>query len=444
MYEPSYYLRKLRQFLSKDVWRLEVGGIPHFLITRLRLFIIAWNKFNEDRCTLRASALTYLTLLQVVPIVAVSFSLFKAFGGLEKIESKIKPLILDNLTPGSGEIVVRYIEQFSENIHAGAIGIVGFCFLILFAIFMLGNIENSLNELWGVTKSRSFFKKIAIYWTIMTISPLFIAGSLTLTTYLQSPAVVQKILELPYVRELLFFIIPLVLTWAAFTLIYYFMPNTSVSIVAALEGGIIAGTLWEAAKWGYTLYNAKVVTYSKIYGSLGAIPIFLIWIFLTWVIVLLGAEVSVAEQNLKVISREMLLPNPSHALREFVTLRVAMEIGENFLSGKQPASIPEIAEKLGITPKLVEESIELLEGKQLVQRIDSVAAKRFSPARPLEDIKIRDILDIVRYHGNTVFELHEGIENQAVKDLFRRLEDTRIEALNDLTLRDLILMTNQD
>lgn len=231
-----------------------------------------------------ASSLSYTTVLSIIPVLAVSFSIFQAFGGMSKLYATIEPFILQNLAEGSSDEAMEAIRKFIGNIHAGAVGAGGLVGLIVSCMSMLGGAEKGIHQVWGVPNTRSFFHRIAAYWLIITLGPLALAIGLGFATSSDLP--LQSILPsgtgIFGVTILLFF------------LIFKYVPSTRVNSTAALISAALTAVAWNLARILYGFYNAKVLTNSKIYGSLAAIPILLLWIFIAWLIVLTGSAFSVA------------------------------------------------------------------------------------------------------------------------------------------------------
>lgn len=274
-----------------------IDRLRHGTLTRVVAAVV--RGYRQNQLALRATALAYTTLLSLVPLLAVMFSLFKAFGGLDRAMEPVKKFILTNLATGTGDVVIRALDQFIENFRSGAVGLIGFLLLILSLVSLLSSIESAFNHIWGISKSRSFIRRFTTYWAMITIGPVLLGITLTLTGALQNNRLVTQILSLSGAEQFLVGKIPWLVTWLLFSVLYLVMPNTTVRIRSALIGGILGGTAWELAKWGYTLYATKVLTYSALYGSLGIVPIFLVWLYYTWLVVLMGAQVACSDQTVK-------------------------------------------------------------------------------------------------------------------------------------------------
>jgi len=302
--------------------------------------------FYRNRCILWAAALTYTTVFALIPLLAVTFSLFHAFGGLKELEEKIRPLILKVLVPGAQEKLITTIDSLIERLNAGAIGAVGTVLVFLAAIFLIGQLEMILNEIWGLKKHRPFFYRLALYWTAITVGPPLLALSIGIPATLSSYQAVSWLEN--YINLDFFTFLPYILIWCAFTGLYTFMPNTKVRFLPAAIGGIMGGTIWQIAGIGFTLYTSRVLVYSKIYGSLGVIPLFFLWLFISWSVFLLGAELSFTFQNFRLLRNGLKVHSPSYKEREYLSLRILIAVGKNFLAKKNPLTFKGIAKQLNL------------------------------------------------------------------------------------------------
>jgi YihY family inner membrane protein len=225
--------------------------------------------FRGEKISLRASALTYITILSLVPMLAVAFAIVRA-AGQESLRNSVREFVFTNLAPGTREQIGEYLDQFIARASAGAMGGLGGLFLLLSALSLLHNIERSMNEIWGVTRPRPLLQRALIFWAVLTLGPIGLGTSLLATAWARS-----FVEGLPYVPTSLLTLIPLGIIVSVLTFLYAAAPNARVRLRAALAGGVVAGAAWELAKYGYALYASKSIQYSAIYGSLGAIPLFL-------------------------------------------------------------------------------------------------------------------------------------------------------------------------
>lgn len=244
-------------------------------------------QFNEAQLLLVASSLAYTTILSIIPAIAVSFSIFKAFGGASQLYERIEPFIIENLAEGADDQALTAIRSFINNAHAGAIGTGGLIGLIVTTMSMLASIEKAINRIWRVEVERPLFQRITSYWFFVTLGPLGFSVALGAATSGAAP-ITQF---LPSGTGIF------LLTIGIFYLVYKYVPHCKVKWQPALLSAVVTAVLWNLARISYALYTEKAVTYDKIYGSLAAVPVLLLWIYIIWVIILSGAALTAGLQR---------------------------------------------------------------------------------------------------------------------------------------------------
>lgn len=259
---------------------------PHHTIDFL---VYLARRFHENRGLQTAGALSYTTLLALVPLLTVTVYALSAFPVFESLSDRIHDFIFTNFIPATGEVVQKYLEQFAQK--AARLTTVGVLFLFVTALMVMDTIDQALNDIWRIKVKRKRIASFTVYWAVLTLGPLLVGLSLAITSYLASLPLVQETVG-GNVRSALLGLLPFVFTVTAFTLLYTLVPNCPVRVRHALLGAVSAAVLFEVAKKGFTLYVTQVPTYAVIYGTLAAIPIFLLWVYISWVIALLGAEVT--------------------------------------------------------------------------------------------------------------------------------------------------------
>ncbi|MDP2604813.1 MAG: YihY/virulence factor BrkB family protein [Deltaproteobacteria bacterium] len=338
--ELSAKVSKSVQFLKTDIWRLRANKLPaskSFWINQLRIVLLAVRGFNEDKCQLRASALTFYSLLSIVPVVAMAFGIAKGFG-LEKI---LEAQIIEGLEGQEdvAERIIGFARSLLENAKGGAIAGVGIAVLFWTVIKVLGNIEDSFNDIWGIKKARAFGRKLADYLSVMMICPflLITASSIAVLLTTRITSIIENLSFLGYAGDVAIFtlrILPYAVIWVVFTFVYVFMPNTKVNFKAGLWAGIFAGTVYQVAQYAYIEFQVGVSKYGAIYGSFAALPLFLVWLQVSWLIVLFGAEVSFAHQNVETYEFEPDCLNPTYP--------VDCQSGDSMLNSRHgPSRLPD-------------------------------------------------------------------------------------------------------
>ena len=382
------YFRRFLQFIKTEVWLLKTSQyhpVLGFLIRQLRIILIAIKGFRDHRIQLRASALTYYSLLSIVPVAAMIFGIAKGFGFEARLEDELRKMISEREDMAE---VLNYIMEFANsmlaNINGGIIAGVGLIFLFWSIMKLLGNIENSFNVIWQIRKPRVFARKFADYLSMMLIAPILFFLSSTITVYLSDIAGSESIIG-ANLGPLLFIIVklmPYILILLLFTLLYVIMPNTKVQFKYALNAGLIAGIIFQITQFMYIYFQVGVGRYGAIYGSFVALPLFLIWLQISWLIVLLGAEMSFAYQNLEKYEFESEVLSISLKNRRLLTFLLMHAIVKKFQTGEKPNTSAELSHELGIPVRLVRDIIyELMEASLLVEAVtDSLKENAYLPS----------------------------------------------------------------
>jgi len=335
----------------------------------------------------------------------------------------------------------RNINQFIQNTRSGTLGITGMVLLVLVAIRMLANIEETFNDIWGVTRGRNWFVRVVQYWAVITLGPLLIITAVALAGGSHFQATKSVIAEMPIVGSFVFQLLPLVVVWLVFALFYQLVPNTKVSFSAALVGGILGGSLWHLNNVFGFLYVSRVVSNSKIYGSLGLVPVFMAGLFFSWLILLFGAQVAYAFQNRAVYLQDRLAENVNQRGREFVALRLMACLGQRFQHGLPPATMQNISAELGIPSRLAQQVLRPLIAARLVAEVAG-GVPAFAPARPLENINCHQILLALRSGGGVELITRDEPARAEVLGEFARIEEAEKNAASLVTMLALVNRTH--
>jgi membrane protein len=260
--------------------------LAHPNATFSALLQLVARRFIEERCLQVASSLTFTTLLALVPLLAVALTLIAAFPAFRDLNAHLQAFVVENLMPESAEALSSYVQQFARN--AGRLTALGLAILIVTGALTLMTIENEFNQIWRVSRHRRTLQRLLVYWTLVTVGPVLVGASLSLTSWLVSLSL-GLVDDLPAMGIVLLRLVPFVLTVLAFALLYVAMPNRRIRRADAALGGLVAGAAFEVMKRGFGLYIAHFPTYERIYGAFATVPIFLLWIYLSWVVVLCGA-----------------------------------------------------------------------------------------------------------------------------------------------------------
>jgi len=337
------------RFLRGDIWRIREKDLPRpksVLLRTLRVLVLSVRGVLSERVGLRASALTFYSLLSIVPVAAMVFGIAKGFG----FERALERLLLSSLE-GQEEIVKKIVDfahALLEDVKGGFIAGLGLLILFYTIIKILSNIENALNDIWGIKKPRSLSRKITDYLSVMLIGPVLFFMSSTLTVFISSS--VQQIVEETSVLRVvspgisfLLQLLPYISMWFLFSFVYIFIPNTKIKWTSGILGGIIAGTLYHLFQFFYISLQIGVAKYNAVYGGFAALPLFFIWMQIGWLIVLFGAEIAFAHQNVETYEFEQECLTVSHAFKRLLSLRILHLIVRDFWLGGKPYTSRQIA-----------------------------------------------------------------------------------------------------
>ena len=400
-------IQKLIDFITTDIWRIRSQGLPFkkaLPIRILRIILLAVQGFKVDRCLLRASALTFYTLLSIVPVAALAFGIAKGFG----FELMLEKQLIERFS-GQEEIVQRVItfaHSLLETTRGGMIAGIGVIVLFWSVMKVLGHIEQSFNEIWENNKGRTLWRKFSDYFAMMLISPvLFImSGSVTVFITTQVTYITNKVALIGFFSPVIFTLLkltPFVLIWALFTFAYLVMPNLKVHFISGLVAGIVAGTAFQLTQSFYISFQVLVAKYNAIYGSFAALPLFLVWLQLSWLIVLFGAELSFAHQNVDTYEFEPDQRNVSTRFQKLLALQITHMLVKVFINGHQPLTAAKIAHTLEAPIRLVNRSLFDLTQSGIVSELETDDSQElaYQPARDVNLFTIKYVLDALDHKG---------------------------------------------
>lgn len=443
MKASSNIAARATNFLSSALWnvRREDSRAPWIAVRLARTAVIAARGFDSRQGPLHASALTFYSLLSLVPLAAMAFGVAKGFGFEQMLEREL----LRHFA-AQQEVVTQVIEfarNMLENTRGGLIAGVGVVVLFWSVVKVLGRIEENFNHIWGVS-SRPLVRKLSDYLTVMIIAPvlLIMSGSATVfiasqVTALSTQVGLEDVVD-PAV-SLGLALAPYALLWALFTLLYMIMPNTRVRLGSAVLGAVLAGTAYQLLQVGYVKFQIGVSSHNAIYGSFAALPLFLVWLQLSWIIVLFGAEIVHAFPNSDAPEPEAACPRRSIAQTRLLALAVCHETVGRFHRDEAPLDEEELAAGLDISPGEAREMVDLLEQAGILGRIlqDGRDAPVVQPARDSSNITVREVLDAVdNAHERALFP-HGNPKLAALSSCMAGLRRGASDAGGDLLVRDI-------
>lgn len=410
-----------------------------FIIKHVKIVLLTLRGFNEANIQLRSSALTLYTVLSIVPVLAMVFGIAKGFG----IEQYLKSVLSQELSEHQALLneLLKFVDRYLGNISGGFITGVGFIILFWSVMKVLGNIESSFNEIWRVKKSRMITRKFTDYISLIVIVPIFIfiASSFTVS---QVESVSRSIPFLSYLSPVLKVLIKLLsytLIWFVFTLIYIIIPNTHVKFLPALVAGIIAGTMFQILQWAYVNFQSYLSGYGAIYGTFAAIPLFLMWLEFSWLIVLLGAEISYAYQNADNYEHEAEQLSISQYYRKALIIMVMSRIVKNFINGQPPLNAVQLSEQLEIPVRLVREILYDLVGAKMLSEVITHDIKEiaYQPAMDSSLLTVNYVFDLLDKKGSEPTFIGDSKELKKVTGIIDSYYEKFKNSPDNILLRDI-------
>jgi len=433
------------KFIKTDIWKLRLKDLPKnrsFLVKQLRVILLAVKGFDEDKCQLRASALTFYSLLSVVPVVAMIFGIAKGFGFEEKLEAQL----IDKFS-GQEEVleqILSFAHSMLDNTKGGLIAGVGVAVLFWSVMKVLGNIESSFNDIWEIKRPRALIRKFTDYLSIMLLAPIFVilSGSATVFISTQITEITESIAVLGIFSPVIGFLVQLIpysLIWLLLTFIYIVMPNTKVYFMSAFFAGVIAGTGFQAVEWMYITFQIGVAKYNAIYGSFAALPLFLVWMQISWLLVLFGAELSFAKQNVDRYEQEIDSSEISYDNKRLLTLLIAHLLIKKFSTGEQAMTASDISDKLKIPIRIVRQILfELLECKIISEiKTDDPKIVTYQPARSINNMSVKYIIDAMEQRGTVDMPVSKSDELKEIKKAMASFQDAIKKSSGNKLLKDI-------
>ncbi|HET9699497.1 MAG TPA: YhjD/YihY/BrkB family envelope integrity protein [Burkholderiales bacterium] len=437
--------QNLTEFLSRienAVWG--VGGEPspawrRRLLRLLRMVLVLARDLAFGQLTLRAMGLVYTTLLSLVPLLALSFSVLKAFG----VYNQVEPVLLNFLAPlgEKGNEITARIIQFISNMNVGVLGSLGLALLLYTAVSLMQKIEESFNFIWHVSQLRSLGERFSRYLSVLLVGPILVFAAMGITATVASMALVRDLMSLgplDRVMQEIGGVTPYVLVIAAFTFVYSFIPNTRVRLGPALAGGIVGGILWQTAGWAFATFVATSTQYAAIYSGFAILILFLIWVYVSWLVLLFGASVAFYTQHPEYLVAKAGEPRLSNRMRERLALVIMGRITEHFIAGQPAWTLRQLTQTLGVPMHAVQVVLDALEGSGLLARSGD-EPPAWLPARDPSAITVGQMLESVRAAGEDRFLKPDALPAPArVETLMQRMGEAMNTALAGITVRDLV------
>jgi membrane protein len=435
--EPKTIWQRLRQFLLHDVWDIELStlsagkSLPIRLVRVTQLIV---KGFTEDDLAVHASALTFVTLMSLVPILAVGFALLKGFGfGQEQIDTLLQ---WKSSMPGQFQSFLDSVLNIVNTTNFAALGWVGLGFVIFTAVIMLASMEVSFNRIWGITKMRSPLRQAANYISVIVLVPLLIGAASAVEASLKGllPILPESV---SFVVKNLLRLTSFFMTWLAFWFLYVFLPNTRVRAASALISSLVGAILWLTWQKAYISLQMGVARYNAIYGTFASVPIFLAWLYMSWVIILLGAELAFALQNAATYRLESAADAANVKSKMALALSIVARAAEALADGVAPFETSVYARKHRVPIRLLNGIVRLLVRNGFLVETAGKEGCYILLKAPAA-LRVKEIVDAVIQDGSMPETLGLANPDAPVADILKKMEVGLAGSLDGITIQDLL------
>ena len=431
---------KILNFFKEEIWLIhahELSPNRAFLLKYAKIFLLAGYGFVDDHCSLRASALTLFTLLSIVPVLAMLFGIAKGFG----FENLLQEQLLEQI-PEQEEMMLQlleFAEKLLANTQGGVVAGIGVAVLFFMVIKVISNIEESFNHIWKVRKGRTVGRKLGDYLAVMVLAPLLLIASGSISVYVKTQVTsIVRAVAMPTVgSSAVFYLLnylPMLIILVLFSFTFIFMPNTRVNFKSGIIAGIVTGILYQIVQWGYVSLQVGVSSYNAIYGSFTALPLFIIWLQVAWLIVLFGCELTFYHQNFETYRNKDKFEDLSFSLQKALALQITHLIVSNFTKAEKPLSLVEIAKQLVVPISALQPILaKLLQSNIIVEiKVDETAVPVFQPAFDTSLLTVASVIEALEGYGNNTLPKSKGLEQ------FMRMNDDLRETLKNSELNRLL------
>jgi len=394
------------------------------------------HRFIKDKCIQRASALAYASLLAIVPLMVLGFSVFTSFQAFDTISGHVRGALLEYLIPTSQEVVQNYLGSITDK--AGTLSIFGIIGLLITATALLNTMEEAFNDIWRISRKRPLFSKFITFWSLLTLSPILLGASISITSYFAALPIIQNVAEGASAIQHIPFLLPWLISSGAMTALYMALPNTSVPMRHALIGGMIAGALFELSKLGFTFYVTELANYEKIYGALGTLPVFLVWLYLVWVVVLVGAEATFCLQHPEQSQRHekwLVRTGIRNFFFHLILLRAAQAIQEG-----RSLHLSELIEETKVPGNIMQEWLDNLCDKGLLKQVVTADSRgAWVLGMGATSLTLKKVYDVLH---PSVMEVPDGWQDSTLgsrlNGLYFRMQREHDVYLSDISIQSLL------
>jgi membrane protein len=428
--------------VSQRIWDRDTQSLPWWErlgVQIIRIFYAVLRDLADGQLSLRAMSLVYTTIISMVPLLALSFSVLKGFG----VHNQIEPALLGLLEPLGDQRfeIMGKIVGFVDNIKVGVLGAVGLALLLYSVIAMMHKIEKSFNYTWQITRGRTLSQRFSDYLSVILVGPLLIFLSVGITASIRSTETLEYLTTAPFISVVVQWsglLIPYLIMAVGFTFIYIFIPNTRVSAKSAFIGGLVTAVTWKIMGWVFAAFIANSASQTAVYSAFASVIIFMIWLYLGWLMLLIGASIAFYHQNPQniLVRRDTVLL--SNETREKLALNIIYLISKHFFYNKPPWNAEALANHLHLSVNAVADILEALKNTGFIVPLEQNHTGYY-PARPLDQLLVAQVLNAIRKHGDAKgIQAHRITVDQPVLDITAKTESALDNSLEGLSMIDII------
>jgi len=408
----------ISNFIKEDIWMMsdkDQNMVQRSGINVLKIMLLSVKGFSRDLCPLRASALTLYTLLSIVPVIALLFGIAKGFGFEEKLEQQLMEQASDQ------DSMMLQLIEFSQNMlsstKGGVVAGIGIVVLFWTVIKVIGNIEESFNHIWKIQNNRDMARKLSDYLALMMLAPVMLIASSSITVFVKTKITwLVEVINLPaFGTKMVVYAMsfsPLVIMSLLFTFVFVFMPNQKINLRAGFIAGVVTGVMYQLVQWAYLTLQIGASSYNAIYGSFAALPLFIIWLQMGWIVVLFGCEISFFIQNYDSYRHNEKFSNLSYALRKNIALQVCHNIVMRFSNGEEAPDAGQIAKELVLPPSVIQKAIAALKDSNLIVELNVLENEDiiYQPSRDINSLTISAVINALETSGRNIVPEMQGCE----------------------------------
>ena len=431
-------VKRLIRFIHHELWEVELSTVPpprRYLLRFLRTAHLVIRGIKHDNIPLHASALTLGTLISIVPILAITFSMYKGLGAGDEDVVGMVTEWMEDMPEEFQAFILQMLEQYAQ-VNVAAMGGIFLALVLFIVIKMLAGIEEAFNRVWYISDSRNMLRRISNYISVLVIVPILVvtasAASAIVDGFFR-----EQLQSVAWVYRNLIRLGPLVAVWLAFTFLYMFVPNTRVRMGPGFISGLVGAFMWLVWQWIYIEFQIGISKHNAIYGTFASIPIFLGWLYISWIIVLLGAEVAFALQNSETYKLERTASDASMQARIMVALGIVQRAAEALEGGKPAFEVDAYAREQTVSIRLVNDVVRTFERASLLGALADQPGS-YTLLKAPDVLRVKDVVAVLLQDGASPEVLGIGQLNDTIQRVLTTFNADLNRSIEQITVKELV------